>query len=66
MDKVISQIEEHLKAAQKKQWELLRPKTEQDAYDLYVSRTSGSSSGTGDGARSSLSATAALREKMGF
>jgi len=37
VDKVVSQIEEHLKAAQKQQQELLKPKTEQDAYGLYVS-----------------------------
>ena len=37
VDKVVSQIEEHLKATQKQQRELLKPKTEQVAYGLYVS-----------------------------
>jgi len=37
MSKVVTQIEEHLKAAQKQQLDLLKPRSEQDAYGLYVS-----------------------------
>jgi hypothetical protein len=36
VEKVVSQIEEHLKAAEQQQRDLLKPKTEQEAYGLYV------------------------------
>jgi hypothetical protein len=37
VQKVVAQMEEHLKAAEKQQRELLKPKSEQEAYRLYVS-----------------------------
>jgi hypothetical protein len=36
VEKVVTQIEEHLKAAEQQQRELLKPKTEQEAFGLYV------------------------------
>ena len=37
VQKVVAQMEEHLKAAEKQQRELLKPKSEQEAYGLYIS-----------------------------